>query len=312
MNLPIRGIMPPVSTIFKPDMTLDRRGMTLLIEHLIKQGVHGLFFMGTAGEFANMSMDLRKEVTRFAVEAVGKRVPVWIGTGANSTVEVEELSRYAENEGADGVIVINPSYYTLGETQLWEHFSRVARSVKLPIMLYNFPMLTGQDLTPEFVKRLATTYSNVVGIKDTVDRLAHMREMIHTVKSVRPDFSVFAGFDEYLADVLILGGDGAIPASSNFAPELTLGIWNAFHKKDMNELIQIQRKLAYIPYMYALDAPFVNVVKEAIRMRGLDISTQLLAPALPLPESKKAELRRILAQAGLMNNTSEPEYVPIF
>lgn len=313
MKLPFRGIMPPVSTLFNSDLSIDRKAMKVLIDHLIDQGVHGLFFMGTAGEFANMTMEMRKEITSFAIEATAKRVPVWIGTGANSTEDVIQLSQYAEKVGADGIVIINPSYYVLGEEQLWQHFSHAAESVKLPIMLYNFPLLTGQDLTPAFVKRLAATYSNVVAIKDTVDRTAHIREMIQEVKSVRPDFAVFAGYDELLLDTLVLDGDGAIPASANFAPELTLGIWNAYHAGNLADLVAIQRKLAHIPYIYGLDNPFINVVKEAIRMRGIDVPTAVLPPALPLTENKKAELSQILQQAGLIEAAEEKkDYIPVF
>ena len=312
MKLPFRGIMPPVSTLFDSDLSLDREGMKALIDHLIDQGVHGLFFMGTAGEFANMSIDMRREITDFAVQAVNNRLPVWIGTGANSTEEVVQLSQYAEEAGADDIVIINPSYYVLGEEQLWNHFSRVAESVKLPIMLYNFPLLTGQDLTPAFVKKLASTYSNVVAIKDTVDRTAHLREMIQEVKSVRPDFSVFAGYDELLLDTLVLDGDGAIPASANFAPELTLGIWNAYHAGNLAEIVAIQRKLAHIPYIYGLDNPFINVMKEAICMRGLQVSTTVLPPALPLSNSKKEELSRILERAGLIEAAEKKDFIPVF
>lgn len=300
MKLPFRGIMPPVPTLFNEDFTLDRAGMTSLIEHLLTQGLHGLFFMGTAGEFGNMSTSMRKDVIDHTVSTVAKRLPVWIGTGASSTQEVIELSQYAEQAGADGIVVINPPFYLLGDEQLMAHYSSIASCTQLPIILYNFPMLTGQDLTPDFVARLVAAHPNVVGIKDTVDRTAHIREMIHTVKAIRPDFSVFAGYDELLIDTLLLGGDGAIPASSNFAPELTLGIWNAFQKGDFKAIVETQQRLAHIPYIYGLDAPFVNVVKEAIRMRGLDIQTHVLPPALPLSETKKQELARVLHQAGLL------------
>ncbi len=291
------GVYPPVSTILDSDGKLDRQGMGKLIDSLIDSDVHGLFFLGSGGEFSQMSEAERKEIAEFSTSYVNGRKPVLIGTGSSNTREVISLSRHAEEIGADGIVVINPYYWPLTEENLFKHYCDIADAVKLPILLYNFPALTGQDLSPEFVHRLATKYPHIVGIKETVDAAGHIREMILKVKHERPDFAVLAGYDDHLFNTLALGGDGIIPASANFAPELTVGIYEAFQSGNYQTAVELHRKLAVLPLMYKLDSPFVGVVKEAIKLRGLDISTAVLPPARLLSEEKKAELEKMLHTA---------------
>lgn len=295
-----KGIIPPVSTIFHEDGTFDQQGTAKIIDHLIQAGVNGLFFLGTGGEFSQMSVEQRKEITAFATSYVGGRVPVLIGTGSTSTEEVILLSTYAKEKNADGVVVINPYYWSLSEENLYAHYKTIANAVELPILLYNFPNLTGQDLSPQFVSKLVIDHPNIVGIKETVDEAGHIREMILKVKSVRPDFSVFAGFDDHLFNTLELGGDGAISASANFAPQLTIGIYQAWQEKDFATAVELHRQLAPLPLMYKLDSPFVSVIKEAMVLMGLEVSTKVLSPANRLSESKKEELKKILESARLI------------
>lgn len=294
MNTKFQGVIPPVSSILKDSNNVDKDGMENLINFLIDSGVHGLFFLGTGGEFSQMTTELRKEIAEFAVETVNGRVPVLIGTGTCSTDESILLSNHAKDIGADGVIIVNPYYWNLTEENLYKHYEQIAQNVDLPIILYNYPNFSGQDLTPEFVARLAINFSNIVGIKETVDLAGHIREMILKVKGIRPDFSVFSGYDDHLFNTLSLGGDGAIPASSNFVPELTVGIYEAFQSGDYQKAIDHHRELAVLPFLYKLDSPFVNVIKEATRIRGIKINTYCLPPTRPISEEGKLELKETL------------------
>ncbi|OLO36988.1 dihydrodipicolinate synthase family protein [Alkalihalophilus pseudofirmus] len=302
MNNAVRfkGVIPPVSTVFTNEGKLDQKSTGKLIDFLIESQVDGLFFLGTGGEFSQMSVVERKEVAQFAVDYVKGRVPVLIGTGSTSTKEVIELSLHSKKVGADGVVVINPYYWPLSEEHLYQHYAKIAENVELPILLYNFPGLTGQDLSPDFVVKLVDQFPHIVGIKDTVDTAGHIRELIIKVKGKHPRFSVLCGFDDHLFNTLSLGGDGVISASGNFAPELTVGIYHAFQSNDIKLAVELHQRLAYIPLMYKLDSPFVNVIKEAMKMRGHDISTYVLPPARPLSEQKKQELKSILEKAELL------------
>jgi len=290
------GVIPPVSTILDKDGHLNRAGMGNLIDFLINSGVNGLFFLGSGGEFASMSTELRKEVAEFAVQYVNGRVTVLIGTGTPGTKETISLSLHAKQVGADGVIVINPYYQKLTEEGLFQHYADIAENIDLPIILYNYPELTGQDLSPELVLRLAKAYPNIVGIKETVVAVSHIREMIQSVKAEKPDFAIFCGYDEHFLNTLTLGGDGSIGATANFQPEIQIELYQAYKNGDYGQAIESHRKLASLMPLYKLNSPFMNVVKEAILLRGIEISTDVLAPVRPLSNEKKVQLKRYLSE----------------
>ena len=299
-SMKFAGIIPPVSTLFTADGAIDRAGMQALIDMLIGQGVNGLFFLGTGGEFSQMTEAERRDFAAFAVEAVDHRVPVLIGTGHTNMRAAIALSRHAEEVGADAVVAINPYYWKITEANLRGYFGQIADAVSIPVLIYNFPDLTGQNLTPEFIKSLVDVHPNIVGVKDTIDSVGHLRGMIHGIKGAHPDFSVFCGYDDHLVNTLLLGGDGAITASVNFAPQLSVGIYKAFREGDLATMTQLNRELLKLPLIYTLDSPFVNAVKEAMRQTGQDISTWCLPPTSPLSDPKKEQVKAILESAGLI------------
>jgi dihydrodipicolinate synthase/N-acetylneuraminate lyase len=290
------GVIPPVPTILDANEQLDKEGMKRLIDFTIAGGVNGLFFLGSAGEFAHMSDDLRHEVARFCTAYVNKRVPVLIGAAHPGTEATLSFARHAKSVGADGVVVVNPYYNPLAEENITLHYSYLAENLDLPIVIYNFPALTGQSIPVDVVRKLALNYPNIVGLKDTVDSLNHIRETLQAVLPVRPDFAVFAGYDEYLFGTLILGGAGSIPASANFAPQLTCGIYQAWRDKDFHKAVELQQQLSWLPPLYALDTPFYN----AIQLVGVDIPVNSLRPAQPLSDEKKAQVKAILEHAKLL------------
>ncbi|PKU23516.1 dihydrodipicolinate synthase family protein [Telmatospirillum siberiense] len=298
-RIALKGVIPPVPTIVDGQGNLDETGMGKVIDRLVASDVQGLLFLGSGGEFCHMGTPLRKEVAEFVISHVNGRLPVLIGVGAPGTAEVVDLGRHARENGADGVLVINPYYALLSQEHLEYHYRTIAERLDLPIFLYNFPALTGQDINIPLIQSLAKSCPNIVGIKDTVDTISHTRSIITTVKAERSDFMVFAGFDEYLLDNLILGGDGAIPASSNIAPEICCGIHRAVEARDMETAITLQRRLAQLVRLYALEPAHFGVIKEAMRMMGLDISTAPLPPITVLSEEKKTILRTILERSGL-------------
>ncbi|HEY8891313.1 MAG TPA: dihydrodipicolinate synthase family protein [Clostridium sp.] len=297
-----KGIIPPMPTIFTEEGKLDIGGMGRLIDHVIQGGVHGLFFLGSGGEFSNMTETLRKEVAKFCVKYTAGRVPVLIGIGAPGTDETIMYGKHAQSIGADGVVVINPYYGSIGEENLYNHYKQISKELDLPILVYNYPGVSGQNFPVHILKRVALECPNIIGLKDTVDTMNHIRSVILEIKSVRPDFLVFSGFDEYLLSTLIMGGDGSVPASAVFAPHLTVGIYEAFLKKDYESAFKLQRLLSYVPEeIYPLESPFYAVIKESARMVGVDISTHVLAPAAALSKEKKELLKVSLKKLLLLN-----------
>ena len=300
MAFQLKGVIPPVPTLFDAQAQFDPQGMGRLIDRLLASDVNGFLFLGSAGEFATLPHESRKAIAQFCVEKVAGKKPVVIGTASCSTQEVIDLSQHAGSIGADAVMVVNPYYAKLSDERIYQHYRQIAENSPLPVLLYNFPILTGQELSIELVGRLAADCPNIVGIKDTVDCMSHIRRLIFEVKGARPEFMVFSGFDEYMLDTLMIGGDGVIPATSNFAPEITCGIYRAFCEQDFPTAQRLLKRLAILSRMYSIDVPFTGVIKEAIRLCGLDIPIAALAPASAPDEATKSQLQAILAQAGVL------------
>jgi 4-hydroxy-tetrahydrodipicolinate synthase len=301
MTLRLQGVIPPVPTIFDTREQFDPQGMGRLIDRLLASQVDGFLFLGSAGEFATLPHERRKAVAEFCVGRVAGKKPAIIGAASCATQEAIDLAQHAGSIGADAVMVVNPYYVKLSEERLYRHYRLIAESSPLPVLLYNFPLLTGQDLSIELVGRLAADCPNIVGIKDTVDCMSHIRRLVLEVKGARPDFMVFTGFDEYMLDTLMIGGDGVIPATSNFAPEIACGIYRAFLEKDFDAAQKLLKRLAILQRIYSVDVPFTGAIKEAIALTGLDIPTAVLSPATPSADDVKQKLAGILVQAGVLN-----------
>ena len=236
----------------------------------------------------------RKEIAAFCLSHVDGKVPVLVGIACAGTAETIDLGHHAQEHGADGVMVVNPYYAKLSDDARFMHYKSIADSLKIPVFLYNFPDLTGQDIGLEVITRLAREVPNIVGIKDTIDNISHTREVINRVHAFRPDFIIFSGYDEYMLDTLLLGGHGGIPATFNFAPNITRGIYQAVMENDLDKARYFQQQLAKLSPLYTLEQPFFGVIKTAIKLSGLDISTAVMAPALPLSDDKVARVKAIL------------------
>ena len=294
-----KGIFPPVPTIVDKHGDFDKKGMANLLDHLINNEADGVLILGSGGEFCHMPPKLRFEVAEFAVKHIKQRIPVMIGISSPSTKETIEYGQHAAQIGADAVLVVNPYYALLNSEAIYHHYKTVAENINIPILLYNFPALTGQDIGIDVITRLAKDVPNIIGLKDTIDNISHTREVINQVHAFRPDFIIFSGFDEYMLDTLILGGHGGIPATFNFAPKVTKGIYKAFKQKDYETAFTLQRQLAKLMPIYAIETPFFAVIKQAIKLTGIDISTEVLAPVKKLPNNKQDLLVELLKSAQI-------------
>jgi 4-hydroxy-tetrahydrodipicolinate synthase len=300
MPFALKGVIPPVVTILSEDGRFDPAGMAKHLDKLCASAVDGLLILGSTGEFAHLSMPERKEIAAFCLKHVGGRKPVIIGAGACGTAEVIDLGRHAAEHGADAIMVVNPYYAKLTDERIHGHYKRISESVPVPVILYNFPGLTGQDLSVELVTRIALDCPNVVGIKDTVDSMFHLRRLVLEVKAARPDFLIYAGYDEYMLDTLLLGGDGGIPASSNFAPEITCGIYAAFKAGDAAAMKALVPRLGMLQTLLIIDTPFAGPLKEAVRLCGLDVPTGVALPVTPPDAAVKAKVAEVLKAAGVL------------
>jgi 4-hydroxy-tetrahydrodipicolinate synthase len=294
------GIVVPIPTLFDQQGRLDEAANVRHIEWLIAHGVHGILALGTTGEFTSLSREERRAMAELAVRTARGRIPVLVGCGSPGTEEAIGYAEHAESIGAAGAAVILPYYWVPPERSIYEHFRLIAIATRLPVYIYNFPALTGRNISPNTVMRLAQDHANVVGIKDTIDSVSHIQEILEQVRPVRPDFVVLCGMDYHLLNTLLLGGDGAVPGTANFAPDPLVAIHRAVGDGRLEDAAeQSRRHLNAIPHLFAADAPAFVVVKEAMVMAGLIEHATARPPALPLADGERRALRQGLAALGI-------------
>src|SRR5581483_2058848 len=263
----IRGIIPPVATPMKANEDLDLPRFKWFLDHLIASGVHGIFVLGTNSEFYAMDDKEKQEVIATAMEHVRGRVPVFAGTGAETTREAVRVTKMAEKEGVQGVSVITPYFISPSQQEIFDHYRRVAESTSLPVVLYNNPATCGGvKIEVDTVARLAEI-PNILGVKDASGDLQNTNEYVRVV----PDrFSVLQGRDTLICQSLFFGARGAIPATANVAPRILVEIYEAFVRGDLAASKAAQLKLNPVRMTLALGTP-PGGVKAALTLMGMSI-----------------------------------------
>ncbi len=262
--------------------------------------MHGLFALGTTGEFTSLSREERRAFAELVVRTVRRRVPVLIGCGSPSTDEAIAYAAHAEEIGASGAVVVLPYYWIPPDRSIHEHFRLLATHTRLPVYIYNFPALTGRSIPPELVLRLARDHENIAGLKDTVDSIAHIQQVLALVKPARPEFSVLAGMDYHLLNTVLMGGDGCVPGTANFIPDPFVRIYAAATSGKLDAAAEEARRIAGMPALFSGEAPAFMIIKEAMALAGLIPHAATRPPALPLSEDERRRLRRGLEGLGVL------------
>ncbi|MGH2453964.1 MAG: dihydrodipicolinate synthase family protein [bacterium] len=294
------GILPPLVTLFRRDGAVDDAAMRRHTDRLLEAGVHGLFALGTTGEVMHLSPQERRGVAELVVQQAAGRVPVLIGCGSTSTDEVIAYARHAKEIGASGVVVIVPYYWVPSDAAVEAHYDAIARAVDLPIVIYNFPAVSGRNVPPALIARLAEAHPTIAGIKETIDSIGHIQQVVAAVRPARPDFVVHCGFEYHLINTLLLGGDGAVPGMANLAPAATVAVYEAVRRGDVEAAAELMRARLEFPSLYEFGAPLFVVIKEAMAMAGLIEVPTVRLPAQPLGEDGRARLRTLLARLGML------------
>lgn len=289
-----QGVIPPVVTPFAQDGSINRTSLRKVIDYLIDSGVSGIFVAGSQGEFFSMTVEEREELFRIAVEETAGRVPVFAGTASVTTNEAVRLTKAAQNVGCAAVSVIAPYFINPNGDELYDHYAAIAKSVKIPVLLYNNPDRVGYTLPLSTVKKLAEI-DNIVGMKDSAGDLTYVNELI---RQLGPDFAVFSGKDTVIFNILAAGGVGAVPASGNVAPKLIVDLYNAVKTGDLEKAKEYQFKLTPLRNAFTLGS-FPVVIKEALDLLGFGVGPARL-PIKPLSPENRAKLKEILVGMRLI------------
>ena len=282
-------------TPFHEDGAVNYEKLSELIEEQIEKGTDALIICGTTGEASTLSHEEHLDVIAHAVKAVNKRIPVVAGTGSNCTETAIYLSQEAEKSGADGLLIVTPYYNKATQKGLIEHYTMIAESVSLPIIMYNVPGRTSCNILPETAVTLTRNVKNIVGIKEASGNIAQVARLMALADGC---IDLYSGNDDQIMPILSLGGKGVISVLSNVAPAQTHEICARYFAGDADGSRKMQ--LEAIPL---IDALFCEVnpipVKEAMNLMGKQAGP-LRRPLSPMEPQNKERLEKAMKAYGLL------------
>jgi len=289
-----KGSGVAIVTPFNEDESVNFEKLGELIDWQIEESTDALIICGTTGEAATMDNSEQKESIRFAVEKVGGRIPVIAGTGSNNTKHAIEMSKFAESVGVDGILVVTPYYNKGTKNGLLKHYTAIADSVDIPIIVYNVPGRTGVNILPETVAELAN-HPNIQGVKEASGNIS---QVVEIARLVPDDFYIYSGNDDMIVPLLSVKGDGVISVVANIAPKDTHDMVMKFHSGDIKGACELQLKMKAL-----IDALFKEVnpipVKTALNLMGRGVGGFRL-PLCQMSEGPLANLKEQMRLYGLL------------
>ena len=284
-----KGAGVAIATPFNQDGSVNYDEFARLIEYQIANDTDAIIVCGTTGEAATMSEKEHMDVVKFCIDKVNHRIPVIAGTGSNCTQTAVELSKEAEEYGADAVLSVTPYYNKATQDGLVAHFGAVADAIKIPVIMYNVPSRTGCNILPATAAKLVREKDNIVGIKDATGNLAQTTKMMQLADGA---IDLYSGEDGLVVPIMSLGGIGVISVLSNVAPKQTHKMCELALKGDFAGAADIQLKA--IPLIKALFAEVNPIpVKKAIEFLGFEAGP-LRLPLTTMTDANKEVLEREL------------------
>ena len=291
-NIIFKGCGTAIITPFT-DEGINFEEFRKLIEFQISNGADSIIVCGTTGESSTMSLEERKSAIEFAVRVANKRIPIIAGTGGNCTKSAIELSKYAESIGADAILVVTPYYNKTTQAGLIAHYTAIANSVKLPIIMYNVPSRTGLNIAPETCFELSKL-DNIVAVKEASGDLSQVAKI---AALCRDNLHIYSGNDDQILPILSLGGLGVISVISNIIPQTVHDMTENFFEGKISEATALQ-----LDTLELTSAMFCEVnpipVKAALNMVGFNAGLPRL-PLVELSDSGKDKVRSALKNLNI-------------
>ncbi|WP_391559754.1 4-hydroxy-tetrahydrodipicolinate synthase [Robertmurraya sp.] len=284
------GVIPALVTPLDRNGNLLENALRNVIDYTISGGVHGLFILGSSGEIYGLTNEQKRRVVEITVDHTNGRVPVYCGASEITTRDcIQTAQMVQEVGGVSALSVLTPYFMTPTQSELTEHFKTIAKSTNLPIILYGNEARTQVKIEVATCEELSK-FENIIGIKDSSGDMTRMAEYLRVTD--RDTFSVMAGRDTLIYAGLCHGTTGAIASTANIAPKLVSDIYNAFMAGDYKKSLELQFKLA--PLRLCIDkATFPVVLKEGLRMVGVDVGYAFEPAAEMTPESRR-QLENVL------------------
>ncbi len=292
----VKGIFPPITTPLTETEEFDEQGMRRLVQYLIDSGVHGLFVLGSTGEFATFTQAERQRIIEVVVDEAAGRVPILANATEIGTKKTVQSARMVAETGADAMVLMVPFYFTHTASEVMRHFKDVTASVDLPAFIYNNPESTKFNLTPEMLEELCQE-GRIVGIKDSSNDFAQFQELLRRFKGSK-DFEVFQGEEHHLAASILLGAAGAVLTVANAVPKLCVALYEAGVNGEIERAFSLQDRLMKAFGMFQIPGALtagsaIGGVKAALALRGICGGT-VKKPFEPPPETDVKRIKEIL------------------
>ena len=292
-NVLFEGCGTAISTPFTKDgVNFEEFGK--LIEEQIKNEIDAIIVCGTTGESSTMSTEEKKQTIKFAIDKVARRTKVIAGTGGNNTKSVIEMSKYAEEVGADGLLIVTPYYNKTTQRGLIEHYKAISKEVSIPIIMYSVPSRTGVNITPETCLELSKI-DNIVAIKEASGNIS---QVVKIASLCGDNLSIYSGNDDQIIPVMALGGKGVISVLSNIMPKYTHDMTKKYLDGNVKEANAMQ-----LDVIDLIDALFVEVnpipVKYALNLMGYDFGIPRL-PLIEMSETNKQKMKEVMEKHKLI------------
>ena len=265
-----------------------------LLDYQIENGTDSIIICGTTGEASTLSHEEHLETIRYAIDKVANRVPVVAGTGSNCTETAVYLSQEAEKYGADGLLLVSPYYNKATQKGLIAHFTKIANSVKIPVILYNIQGRTGVNITPETIAYLVHNVENIVAVKEASGNISQVAKIAQLCGDA---IDIYSGNDDQIVPLLSLGGKGVISVLSNIAPRETHEIVAKFMEGDLAGSLELQLKA--IPLIEQLFCEVNPIpVKAALNLMGWEVGS-LRMPLTDMEEVHQKKLKEAMDAFGI-------------
>lgn len=293
----IQGAYPVLITPMDKEQSIDWQGVVNNVNYFIDQGVAGLVINGSTGEFVSLSKSERFQMAETVMNTVNGRVPVIVGTAAETTAETIEYTKQANAHGADCALIINPYYMKPKEREIYHHFKSVSEAVDIPIMLYNNPFTSGVDMSIELMLEIGRDCKNVTHIKESSGDIRKTRDLARMGKG---DFEVFCGAEELVMESYFVGATGWISVAGNIVPGLVTKMYNLFQEGEEEEAWQINDLILPLCEFLEGSGKYVQIVKRAMELNG-QAGGPARSPRLGLTEEEEDKLKEILESLNVVS-----------
>lgn len=288
------GIIAYPITSFKDNgETIDTNTLRCLIDQLIEDQAHAIAPLGSTGESAYLTDAEWEEVAEVSIRQVAKRVPTVVGISELTTRNAVRRAKFAENVGADAVMVLPISYWKLSEQEIFQHYDAIARAISIPIMVYNNPATSGIDMTPELIVRMVKEIDNVTMVKESTGDIQRMHRLYELSDGTIPFYN---GSNPLALEAFVAGASGWCTAAHNLIPELTISLYKATVQGNLFEAQKIfYQQLPLLKFILKGGLP--TTIKAGLKLLGVDAGVPR-PPLLPLNEAGARQLSEILATLG--------------